>query len=318
MHGLIVAEAEWQYSHHVLAGLRDHRGPILTVANWSGLSHGLVGVLQLNGTLVKAGVPFSTLWSETFADEFFKQGIRQWLETGVIRHDASHVRPLEISKLRPAEVRLGQALAAQLKHDKAIFGVFDEGCMGMYNAIIEDELLNPLGIYKERLSQSALVAAMRTVSDQDADAVRAWLENRGLRFVTGPDPEKNLTTAQIREQCKMYVAAVRMADEFGCHAIGIQYQQGLKDMAPASDLVEGLLNNPDRPPVFHAETGQELYAGRAIAAFQRSRRMCRGGHPRQRPHLDRHGHGPLLDPARRALGRTLSRPLASTTSSGCS
>ena len=264
---LIVAEAEWQYSHHVLAGLRDHRGPILTVANWSGLSHGLVGVLQLNGTLVKAGVPFSTLWSETFADEFFKQGIRQWLETGAIRHDASHVRPLEISELLPAEVRLGQALAAQLKHDKAIFGVFDEGCMGMYNAIIEDELLNPLGIYKERLSQSALVAAMRTVSDQDADAVRAWLENRGLRFVTGTDPEKNLTNAQIREQCKMYVAAVRMADEFGCQAIGIQYQQGLKDMAPASDLVEGLLNNPDRPPVFHAETGQELYAGQALPHF---------------------------------------------------
>src|SRR5690349_1622718 len=32
---LIVAEAVWQYSHHVLAGLRDHKGPILTIANWS-------------------------------------------------------------------------------------------------------------------------------------------------------------------------------------------------------------------------------------------------------------------------------------------
>ena len=35
-------------------------------------------------------------------------------------------------------------------------GIFDEGCMGMYNAIIPDELLNPMGVYKERLSQSAL------------------------------------------------------------------------------------------------------------------------------------------------------------------
>ena len=33
---LIVAEAVWQYSHHVLPGLLTHRGPILTVANWSG------------------------------------------------------------------------------------------------------------------------------------------------------------------------------------------------------------------------------------------------------------------------------------------
>src|SRR5215468_5200649 len=33
---LIVAECVWQYSHHLLAGLFTHRGPILTVANWSG------------------------------------------------------------------------------------------------------------------------------------------------------------------------------------------------------------------------------------------------------------------------------------------
>jgi hypothetical protein len=28
--------AVWRYNYHVLAGLRDHRGPILTIANWSG------------------------------------------------------------------------------------------------------------------------------------------------------------------------------------------------------------------------------------------------------------------------------------------
>ena len=33
---VIAAVAVWQYSYHLLAGLRDHRGPILTVANWSG------------------------------------------------------------------------------------------------------------------------------------------------------------------------------------------------------------------------------------------------------------------------------------------
>src|SRR5688572_24931423 len=65
---LIVAEAVWQYSHHVLAGLRDHRGPILTLANWSGQWPGLVGMLNLNGSLTKAGVSYSTLWSEDFTD----------------------------------------------------------------------------------------------------------------------------------------------------------------------------------------------------------------------------------------------------------
>src|SRR5690349_2635180 len=42
---LIVAEAVWQYSHHVLAGLISHRGPIATIANWSGTWPGLVGTL---------------------------------------------------------------------------------------------------------------------------------------------------------------------------------------------------------------------------------------------------------------------------------
>jgi len=48
---LVVAEAVWQYSNHVLPGLTTHRGPILTVANWSGQWPGLVGMLNLNGSL---------------------------------------------------------------------------------------------------------------------------------------------------------------------------------------------------------------------------------------------------------------------------
>lgn len=264
---LIVAEAVWQYSHHVLAGLRSHRGPILTIANWSGQWPGLVGMLNLNGSLTKAGIPYSSLWSLDFTDEYFRNGIRQWLKEGTISHDASHVRDLNRGMLPEAERLLGEALARQLAEEKAILGVFDEGCMGMYNAIIDDEYLNSSGIYKERLSQSALVAAMRTVTDAEAHAARAWLEGQGLKFITGSDPETELTDAQIHEQMKMYIAAVRIAHDFGCAAVGIQYQQGLKDMVPASDLVEGLLNNVARPPVYHAETGEELYAGQALPHF---------------------------------------------------
>src|SRR5690242_18303823 len=264
---LIVAEAVWQYSHHVLAGLRSHRGPILTVANWSAQWPGLVGMLNLNASLTKMGVSYSTLWSEDFTDDFFRHGLRQWLREGTVTQDTSHVRDLDAEALPPAERQLGEALGKQLKHEKAIIGVFDEGCMGMYNAIIDDELLNPTGVYKERLSQAALVAAMRQVSDAEAGQARAWLDARGMRFDTGSDEATDLTDAQIHEQLKMYIAAVRMAHQFGCAAIGIQYQQGLKDMVPASDLVEGLLNNVERPPVYHAETGAELFPGRPVPHF---------------------------------------------------
>jgi L-fucose isomerase-like protein len=145
-------------------------------------------------------------------------------------------------------------------------GVFDEGCMGMFNAIIPDELLHATGVFKERLSQSALYAKMQTVKDDEARAVYNWLLDRGMTFRLGKDEETQLTEAQVLLQCKMYIAAVRIAAEFGAASIGIQYQQGLKDLTPASDLVEGLLNNVERPPVYD-ENGKELFKGEALPHF---------------------------------------------------
>jgi hypothetical protein len=264
---LVVAEAVWQYSHHVLAGLTTHRGPILTVANWSGTWPGLVGLLNLNASLTKAGVRYSTLWSETFSDAFFQDGLREWLISGTVTHDQSHVRDLALLKLPAEDEKIGRTFGARLRREKAILGVFDEGCMGMFNAIIPDELLHPTGFFKERLSQSTLFAAMQTVSDADGATVFGWLKKRGLQFHFGPNEETDLTEAQVLQQAKMYIAAVRLADEFGCAAIGIQYQQGLKDLAPASDLVEGMLNNVDRPPVKSADGQRVLFAGEAVPHF---------------------------------------------------
>jgi len=263
---IIVAEGVWQYSHHVLAGLRTHRGPILVVANWSGEYPGLVGLLNLTGSLTKAGIPHSVLWSEDFTDDWAVQGLTTWLTSGELAHDLSHVRALPALSNGP-EVELGVALARQLTGEKAIIGVFDEGCMGMYNAIFDDELINPLGIYKERLSQSALVAEMGRISDDEAAAVRSWLDTAGMTFHTGTDEATELTNAQLTSQFKMYIAALRMADDFGLDAVGIQYQQGLKDTVPASDLAEGLLNNVDRPPVLSRDGTRELYAGRPLPHF---------------------------------------------------
>jgi hypothetical protein len=263
---LIVAEAVWQYSHHVLPGLITHKGPVLTIANWSGQWPGLVGMLNLNGSLTKAGVRYSTLWSEDFTDDYFLSRLKAWLHGKPVQHDTSHVRPLNGVALPKEAEALGVRLAHELKRDKAILGVFDEGCMGMFNAIVPDHLLNPAGVYKERLSQSALYAAMRNVPAQEAQDVRDWLDRKGLKFKTGPDPETELTDDQILDQCRMYIAALRIADEFGCAAIGIQYQQGLKDLTPASDLAEGLLNNSDRPPV-RSTDGRTLYDGRPLPHF---------------------------------------------------
>jgi len=263
---LVVVEAVWQYSHHLLQGLYSHEGPILTIANWSGEWPGLVGMLNLNGSLTKAGVRYDTLWSVDFTDDFFLNGLDRWLRGEALCHNTCHVHPLRDFKLPPDAETVAREVARNLQRNKAILGVFDEGCMGMYNAIIPDELLHPIGVFKERLSQAALYAEMQRTPAPEAQAVRYWLDSRGMRFITGVDPETDLTGHQILEQCKMYIAAMRIADDFGCDAVGIQYQQGLKDLAPASDLAEGLLNNVDRPPVFSRANG-ELYPGRALPHF---------------------------------------------------
>ena len=265
---LIVVEAVWQYSQHILAGLMSREGPILTVANWSGQWPGLVGMLNLNGSLTKAGVPYSTLWSEDFTDEFFLDGLRRWLGGKAVRHASGHVRAANDMMLPHKAQLVGRDVARDLQDKKAIMGVFDEGCMGMFNAIIPDRLLAPTGVFKERLSQSALWAAMQEVTQEEAAEIRAWLDAKGMRFNTGADEASELTDAQILMQCRMYIAALRIADEFGCDAVGIQYQQGLKDICPASDLVEGLLNNVDRPPGPVAGRPRAL-RGPGAAALQR-------------------------------------------------
>jgi hypothetical protein len=131
---VIVAEAVWQYSHHVLGGLRSHQGPILTVGNWSPEWPGLVGLLNLNASLTKANRAYATTWTADGSDAFFERCLREWLDSGAVEHDTSHVRDADFSKFDGALVATGKDMAAELRRFKAIMGIFDEGCMGMYNA----------------------------------------------------------------------------------------------------------------------------------------------------------------------------------------
>ena len=173
---LVVAEAVWQYSGHLWAGLRfasrsdPHRRQLVrTVARpgWHVESQWLSA--QGRRTLQHAV-------EQGLQGSLFKKGLQQWIKDKVVVHDTSHVHEFVPGNVGEAERALGGALAKELQSKKAILGVFDEGCMGMMNAIIEDALMNPGGIYKERLSQSALYAAMREVTAEEAQKIRNWLD----------------------------------------------------------------------------------------------------------------------------------------------
>ena len=111
---LIFATAAWQYSHHVLPGLGSRRGPILTVANWSGQWPGLVALLNLNGSLVKASVKFSSLWSRDFTESFFRTGLAEWVGSSKVTQDLRHIRPLDPSEVPAQSATLAKKLATNL------------------------------------------------------------------------------------------------------------------------------------------------------------------------------------------------------------
>ena len=112
---LVVAEAVWQYSSHVLPGLTTHQGPILTAANWSGQWPGLVGMLNLNGSLTKSGIPYSTVWADDFASPSFERHLKAWLETRGVHHDTSHVVPFGRVRLPRDLAKRAETLAADLR-----------------------------------------------------------------------------------------------------------------------------------------------------------------------------------------------------------
>lgn len=278
---VVVAESVWQYSHHVLGPLVVHKGKILTVANWSGTWPGLVGMSNLNACLTKHGREYSSLWSVDFTDAFFIKGLRQFLETGRVKQDTSHAKPFRNVKMNgyADAVALGRTLADYLRRNRAIIGPLDEMCMGMENGVFPNDLLYDKGMGKENISQSELLARMGTVSDEEGWAVIQWCMDRGMKFDIGPNEAKDLTVKQLTEQGKMYVAAVRIAEKYGLDCIGIQYQQGLKDCVAASDLTEGLLNNPQRPEVIcddpdSKQYGKVIRPGEAIPCFNEVDEGC--------------------------------------------
>jgi hypothetical protein len=170
---VFVAEGVWQYTHHVLAGLTNHRGPILTVWQLSGQWPGLVCFLNLNGSLTRADIPYSNLWSMDFRDEFFCSKLKNWLQQGN-RHSRSFSCSYISDRLCLAfRLGVGSFIAEQILHRQAILGVLDEGCMGMYNAIVPDELLHRMGTFKERLSQSSLYYEVTQTTDEEGATMYA-------------------------------------------------------------------------------------------------------------------------------------------------
>lgn len=262
---VIVLLTAWQYSHHVAPSLANHRGPVLLLANFDGTWPGLVGMLCLAGTLTSLGKPYSRLWSAEFDDEFFLHGLQTWLRYGLLPHQNSYLH--DVPPTHPVMASEAGAIGRQvgeyvLQH-KEILGLFDTFCMGMINGVFPQQALVKIGMPLESLSQSALLVEMAKVPKALREECVSWYEQRGMTFKFGTDGTKELTREQVEEQCAMMIAMGRFVKRFGLSAVGVQYQQGLKDSCAASDFAEGAIGSTERFPI-PDENGEIICPGQPI------------------------------------------------------
>ncbi|EEA94092.1 signal transduction protein [Pseudovibrio sp. JE062] len=262
---LIVLLTAWQYSHHIAPSLAKHKGPILLLANFDGTWPGLVGMLCMAGSLTSLGVEYSRLWSQTFEDDFFKSGLATWLKDGELSHDTSYLQDVAANHalLQTPAGQAGQQVGEYILKNKAILGLFDTFCMGMMNGYFPVKALTDIGMPLESLSQSALLVEMEKVPQSLREDCLKFYEDRGMTFMFGSDDATELTREQVLEQCAMMIAMARFTTRFGLSAVGVQYQQGLKDSCAASDFAEGAIGSTERFPI-PDEDGSIIWEGKPI------------------------------------------------------
>ncbi len=262
---VIVLLTAWQYSHHIASSLVHHRGPVLLLANFDGTWPGLVGMLCMAGTLTSLGVAYSRLWSENFDDDAFRRGLDTWLRNGALHHKTDYLHDIAPTHalMASAAGQIGRRAGEYILRHKAIVGLFDTFCMGMINGVFPQQAMINTGVPLESLSQSALLVEMAKVPQSLREECLEWYERRGMTFDYGEDGSRSLARAQVLEQCAMMIAMARFVKRFGLAAVGVQYQQGLKECCAASDFAEGAIGNAERFPI-PDEQGEIIWPGQAI------------------------------------------------------
>ncbi len=140
-----------------------------------------------------------------------------------------------------------------------------------------------------------------------------------MRFVTGPDPETDLTEAQVLGQCKMYIAALRIADEFGCDVDRHPVPAGAQGPGCRRRIWSRVCSTTwtarrSRTPA----TGTDAVRGPGAAALQRGGRVRRPGRAGHQPDLAQAGLRSRDHAARCPLRREVTGSTGKRSSSGCS
>ena len=219
-------------------------------------------------------------------DDFFLDGLRRWLDGELLASSTiSHVRRCSDLNCPKSAEQTGSRTRAAAASEQGDHGRLRRGLHGH----VQRHHSRRIPASDGRVQGAAQpVDAVRRHAARFGGAKRrrsatGWTQ-KGLRFNIGHDPATELTEAQILDQCRMYIAALRLADEFGCddhrHSVsagaersGARIGSGRR---PAEQLSTGLP---------FGSTDASLYAGQCAAALQRGRRVRGARRPGDQPGL---------------------------------
>lgn len=238
----------WIYAPHTTDGVVGKDNPLLLASNFSGQFPGLVGLLNTGASLATLDREFSRVWTESTdwsEDAEFMARLEEWCNTGRITYSEDEI--LNDVPISVDAQSLAEQVALEIKRRRALILMFGDTSMGMINGYFGHRLLNPHGFTEHKIDQAWIIERGKQVSQKRIDDAFNFVKDKGAQFHYGEAKAEDFNEAATREQLRDYLAVLDMAGEYKADCIGWQYQLGLIDSRPPSDLAEGLLNSTCRP-----------------------------------------------------------------------
>lgn len=252
-----------QYTGNLLPGLYTHSGPVLLLSAWTGKYAGHLGMLDLHGALAECEAKISKLWTTSYDDPLFQIEFRRWVRKGKVRHEEDALLPYRKAKIPGGAEKAGKKFLKEFRKRGACIGTIGAAAPGEE---VTESWLNAAGFFRQPLGQAALLAEMQLVDEAPVRHAYDWLWANAAEFHLGANEQKDLTERQLMDQCRMTLAAARLAARYGCDAIGLAYDIGIEQLLPSPALMEAMLNSIQHAPLPDAE-GHELFAHLPLPAF---------------------------------------------------
>jgi len=249
---IIALYTGWAFGGHLTHGLLSSAHadkPVLMLSNFRGEFPGLVALLNTSGCLTMFGREHSKLWTNDFErDEAFMGRLQEFLDTGKVVWDLKpYIMPGDKYPVTRTDVRVGTGVAERILKERRLALMLGVCSMQMFNAMIPLDLLNRVGFGTEMVDQAELLRRTLEVPIKKAEEALKFCQKKGAVFHFGTIPSRDLTPDQVLKQFRMMRAALDLVDEFGAQCGGTQYQLGLIESWPATDMWDGLVNNRCRP-----------------------------------------------------------------------